>query len=61
MMDKIILDILHGGDTLAFDDIDGRKYERDKIVLGIIGVNAGDVSSVNPMPAFSSPLTTFET
>lgn len=50
MADNIELNPGVGGDDLAADDIGGVKYQRGKIVVGIDGVNDGDVSSSNPMP-----------
>lgn len=37
------------GDTYASDDIDGVKFQRVKIAIGVDGV-AGDVSNSNPIP-----------
>lgn len=38
------------GATVAADDIAGVLHQRVKVVLGADGVNAGDISTVNPMP-----------
>ena len=38
------------GTTLATDDIAGVHYPRTKLVHGADGVNAGDVSTANPLP-----------
>lgn len=40
-----------GGDVINTDDIGGVKMPRSKIVLGNDGVNDGDVSLTNPLPA----------
>lgn len=55
MADDIVLNAGTGGDTLAADDIAGKKYPRSKLVHGADGVNAGDVSTANPFP--TSPRT----
>lgn len=39
------------GDVVAADDIAGAKHQRVKLTLGADGVNDGDVSSSNPIPA----------
>jgi hypothetical protein len=39
-----------GGDILGTDDIGGVKYQRMKLIHGDDGVNAGDVSTGNPLP-----------
>jgi hypothetical protein len=38
------------GDTIAADEIVGKKFQRLKLTLGADGVNDGDVSAENPMP-----------
>lgn len=38
------------GDTFAADDIAGIKFPRTKLIHGADGVNAGDVSTANPLP-----------
>lgn len=38
------------GDVVAADDIGSKKYQRIKLIHGADGVNAGDVSSANPLP-----------
>jgi hypothetical protein len=43
------------GDTIAADEIAGKKFQRLKVTLGADGVNDGDVSVGNPMPV-SVPL-----
>jgi hypothetical protein len=60
MADNTVLNSGSGGDTMATDDILGIKYPRSKIVIGVDGVNNGDVSASNPMPvtAASFPLPT---
>lgn len=50
MADNTILNAGAGGDTIASDDIGGVKYQRVKLIHGADGVNAGDVSNVNPLP-----------
>ena len=37
-------------ENIGADDIAGAKYQRIKVILGSDGINAGDVSSTNPMP-----------
>lgn len=37
-------------ETIAFDEIAGKKYERIKLIHGADGVNAGDVADGNPYP-----------
>lgn len=44
------------GDVIAADDIGGVKFQRVKMILGADGVNDGDVSSSNPLPVSSTPL-----
>jgi len=41
------------GTIVAADDIDGKKFQRMKLIIGADGVNDGDVSSANPMPILS--------
>lgn len=41
----------NGTDTIATDDIGGVKFQRIKLVHGADGVNAGDVSTANALPA----------
>lgn len=48
-----------GTDVLATDEISGVHFPRTKITIGADGVNAGDVSSSNPLPV-SGPLTNTE-
>lgn len=50
MADNTLLNAGTGGDTIASDDIAGVKYQRNKLVHGADGVNAGDVSTANPFP-----------
>lgn len=38
------------GDIVAADEIGGSKYQRVKLIYGDNGVNAGDVSTANPLP-----------
>lgn len=51
MADNTTLNPGSGGDTIATDDISGVKFPRGKITIGADGVNDGDVSAANPMPA----------
>lgn len=39
-----------GGATFASDEISSVHYPRSKLIHGVDGTNAGDVSSVNPLP-----------
>lgn len=50
MADNTVLSVGTGGDTIASDDIGGIKFQRVKLIYGDDGVNAGDVSEVNPLP-----------
>lgn len=50
MADNTVLNAGAGGDTIASDDIGGVKFQRMKLIHGTDGVNAGDVSNVNPLP-----------
>lgn len=50
MADNTQLNSGSGGDVIAADDISGVKFQRIKLVHGADGVNAGDVSSANPLP-----------
>lgn len=43
--------VQNGTDTIATDDIGGVKFQRMKLVHGADGVNAGDVSTANALPA----------
>lgn len=38
------------GTTIATDTIAGADYQRIKLIHGADGVNAGDISTVNPLP-----------
>lgn len=51
MADNTRLNQGAGGDLIATDEISGAKYQRVKITTGADGVNDGDVSSSNPIPA----------
>ncbi len=42
------------GDTVAADEILAVKYQRIKLIHGADGVNAGDVSTANPLPVISN-------
>jgi hypothetical protein len=55
MADNVRLNAGSGGDIVAADDISGVKYTRCKITLGTDGVNSGDVSESNPIPAAQLP------
>jgi hypothetical protein len=50
MADNTVLNAGAGGDTIASDDIGGVKFQRIKLVHGTDGVNAGDISNINPLP-----------
>lgn len=50
MADNITLNTMTGGPSAATDDIAGNHYQRIKLIHGADGVNAGDVSSANPLP-----------
>ena len=52
MADNTTLNLGTGGDVIASDDISGVKFQRVKLVHGSDGVNSGDVSSVNGLPAY---------
>jgi hypothetical protein len=45
------------GDTIAADEINGKKIQRIKLILGSDGVNDGDVSKENPMPVLDDRAT----
>lgn len=51
MADNVELNQGTGGAVMATDDIGGVHFERVKLTLGADGVNAGDVSASNPIPA----------
>ncbi len=46
------------GKTVATDDISGIQFQRVKLTLGADGVNDGDISSSNPIPATVSGVAT---
>lgn len=50
MPDNTTLQAGSGGDTIATDDIGGVKFQRNKLIFGADGVNAGDVAVGNPLP-----------
>lgn len=51
MADDVILNaVTTTGDTIAADDVGGKKYQRVKIALGQDGVYEGDVSSTRSLP-----------
>jgi hypothetical protein len=50
MADDVILNAGTGGDTIAADDIGGKKFQRVKLIHGPDGTNSGDVSQQNPFP-----------
>lgn len=54
MADNTTLNLGTGGDVIATDDIGGVKFQRMKLIFGADGVNAGDVSSANPLPVFTT-------
>lgn len=51
MADNVSLNPGVGGATIATDEIGGIQFQRVKLTLGADGVNGGDVSSSNPIPA----------
>lgn len=51
MADNVVANPGAGGETFATDDVGGVQFPRTKIVIGADGVNDGDVSAANPMPA----------
>lgn len=51
MADNVTLNAMTGGTVVAADDIASVYYQRFKLTLGADGVNNGDVSSSNPIPA----------
>lgn len=55
MADNVIANAGSGGSTFAADEILSVLYPRTKLIHGADGVNAGDVSTANPLP--SSPRT----
>lgn len=59
MADNTILNAGSGGDVIAADDIGGVKFQRIKLIHGADGVNAGDVSTDNPLPV--QPVTPTQT
>lgn len=56
MADNVTANPGTGGAIFATDDIGGVQYPRHKLIIGTDGVNAGDVSSSNPLPV-TGPLT----
>jgi hypothetical protein len=42
------------GDTIAADEIVGKKFQRMKLTIGADGANDGDVSAENPVPAIDN-------
>jgi len=48
--DDVLLNPGTGGDTIAADDIGGKKFQRIKLIKGADGVNDGDISDSSPMP-----------
>jgi len=48
------------GDIIATEDISGVKIQRNKLAVGVSGVDDGDVSSSNPMPVNISQLNTYD-
>lgn len=45
------------GSTVAADEIGGILFQRMKMIIGIDGVNSGDISAVNPMPVTGTVVT----
>lgn len=54
MADNVTLNSGSGGDSIAADEISSVKYQRIKLIHGADGVNAGDVSTANPLPTVDS-------
>lgn len=52
MADNVSLNTMTGGDTVGADDISGVKYPRNKLIIGVDGVNDGDVAATNPLPSY---------
>lgn len=53
MADDVVVNPVTGVnavETVAFDEIAAKKYQRVKLIHGADGTNAGDVSSANPLP-----------
>lgn len=50
MADDVVLNAMSGGDTVAADEIAGKKHQRIKLIKGAEGVNDGDISDANPLP-----------
>jgi hypothetical protein len=50
MADNVPANAGTGGATFAADDIAGIHFPRTKLIHGADGVNAGDVSTANPLP-----------
>lgn len=57
MADDIVLNVGVGGATVGADLIGGVDYQRIKLIHGADGVNAGDVSTANPLPVAQYPVT----
>lgn len=55
MVDNVVLP--GTGSSIATDDVGGNQFQRMKLTLGVDGVNDGDVSSANPMPATVTSVT----
>lgn len=52
MADNVTVTVFGGGSAvMATDDISSVHFERIKLALGADGVNDGDVSATNPVPA----------
>lgn len=51
MADNLTIKAIDGNHTVASDDISSVHYTRLKMVIGADGVNDGDVSFTNPLPA----------
>jgi hypothetical protein len=56
MVDNVVLNPGLNGAQIATDDILGVQYQRNKITLGADGINNGDLSASNPMPAYFPPV-----
>lgn len=56
MADNFVANAGSGGSTFASDDISSVQFPRVKLTLGADGVNDGDASLTNPMPARLVPM-----
>lgn len=56
MADNFVANAGSGGATFGSDEIAGVHYSRLKLIHGADGVNAGDVSTANPLPVSVIPV-----